>query len=192
MPDCRICKWIDVDGIKWLDKSGKPYIVNHHNKVLHGHPKFVEMVAWVRRKVCIAASVCLKCLDPGVDYNPAHNDSCKIVVDSRANKKRAKFTCKAGICSINYWVRINHNHRVANKVLLKEIKNTMKAKGLNMKFAVGRLKKVRKSMRPADTEVIPERRDYKSVPYVGGKEQELNYGGKLKKKLWWKLWKLWL
>ena len=49
-------------------------------------------------------------------------------------------------------------------MLLKEIKNTMKAKGLNMKFAV------RKSMRPADTDVISERRDYKSVPYAGGKE----------------------
>ena len=32
-------------------------------------------------------------------------------------------------------------------------------------------------MRPADTEVIPEKRDYKSVPYLGGKEQELKYGG---------------
>ena len=28
-------------------------------------------------------------------------------------------------------------------------------------------------MRPADTEEIPEKKDYQSVPYLGGKEQEL-------------------
>jgi hypothetical protein len=106
------------------------------------------MAAWMRRKVCMAASVCLKCMDPKVGYNPAHSDSCKIVVDSKANKKKAKFTCKAESCTINYWVCTNHNHKVANKVLLKEIRNTMKAKGLNMGFAVGLLKKVRKSSLP--------------------------------------------
>ena len=45
--DCRICKWIDGKGRKWLEKSGKPYIepdklfVNHHNKMFLGCPKFV-------------------------------------------------------------------------------------------------------------------------------------------------------
>ena len=36
-------------------------------------------------------------------------------------------------------------------------------------------------MGPADTEVIPEKRDYKSVPYFGGKK--LKSGGKIKTKV---------
>ena len=63
-------------------------------------------------------------------------------MDPKANNKKAKFTCKAGICTINYWVCTNQNHKVANKMLLKEINNTKKAKGLNMGYAVGLLKKV--------------------------------------------------
>ena len=144
------------------------------------------MVAWIRRKVCVGASACLKCLDSVVVYNPAHNDYCKIVVDSKANKK-------AGRCTINCWVCTNHNHKVANKLLSNKIRNTMKGRGLSMGFAARLLKKVRKSspppansmngqgseelyddgdepMRPADTEEIPEKRDCKSVPYFGGKE----------------------
>ena len=36
-------------------------------------------------------------------------------------------------------------------------------------------------MRPADTDAIPELREDKSVPYGGGKEQELTHGGKVVK-----------
>jgi hypothetical protein len=136
------------------------------------------MVAWVRRKVCIADYVCLKCLNPGVVYTPAHNDSWKIVVDSKENKKKTKFTCTAVRCTINCWICSNHNHKLANKVLLKGIRNTMKAKGFNMGFAAGMLKKVRKSVRPADTEINPE----KSVPYFWGKK--LMSEGKMKTKVW--------
>ena len=96
----------------------------------HGCPKFVEMPAWARRKVCIAASVCMKCLYPGVVYDPTHNDSCKIVVDSKANNKKAKFTCKVGRCNYNCWMC--SIPQADNKDLLDEIKSTMKAKGLTM------------------------------------------------------------
>ena len=36
-------------------------------------------------------------------------------------------------------------------------------------------------MRPADTDVVPERRYYKSVPHARGKEKKLSHGGKLRK-----------
>ena len=49
---------------------------------------------------------------------------------------------------------------------------------LNREFAPGKL---RKSMRSANTDVIPELREHKSVPYGGGKEQRLTHGGKVVK-----------
>ena len=49
---------------------------------------------------------------------------------------------------------------------------------LNREFGPGKL---RKSMRSANTDVIPELREHKSVPYGGGKEQRLTHGGKVVK-----------
>ena len=43
------------------------------------------------------------------------------------------------------------------------------------------LKRVRLSMRPADTDVVPERRYYKSVAHARGKEKKLSHVGKLRK-----------
>ena len=93
-----MCKWLDAKGKKWLDKSGKPFIdcnklfVNHHIKLHYGCLKFVEMPVWARKKVCYEASLCMKCLDPGVVYDPAHNATCMIYVDFSATSKKAKFS----------------------------------------------------------------------------------------------------
>ena len=38
-----------------------------------------------------------------------------------------------------------------------------------------------KSMRSADTDVVPDLREHKSVPYGGGKEPRLSHGGKVEK-----------
>ena len=55
----------------------------------------------------------------------------------------------------------------------------MKAKGLNMGFVPVMLKKVRNSMRPADTDVIPEFRDYKSVLLANPLKCEMSIRRKL-------------
>ena len=85
-----------------MDSRGKPFIepnklfVDHHNNMYHGCPKFVEMSVASRKKVCFGALLCMKCLDPGVVYDAAHNAIFKITVDFKATKKKSKFTCKIG------------------------------------------------------------------------------------------------
>jgi hypothetical protein len=55
-------------------------------------------------------------LDPSVDHDPAHSESCQVVVDSKANKKKAKYTCRVGNCNYNCWVC--NVQKLDNKVLL--------------------------------------------------------------------------
>jgi hypothetical protein len=138
---------------------------------------FVEMTVWRRSKVCFEVRVCTKCLDSSVEYDPAHSDSCQVVVNSKANKKKSKYTCSMDRCFRSCWVC--SVHKIDKKTVLEKIRTqqkTMKAKGLSMKFAV------KKSMISADTDVKPERRYYKFVPFKGGQDQVLNQGLRLKKK----------
>ena len=79
----------------------------------------------------------MKCMDPVGVYKPGYNDTCKIVTDFKTTIVKAKYTCKVGICTYNCWVCTTH--KMDNKVLLDEIKNTMKTRGLNMSFTAVRL-----------------------------------------------------
>ena len=103
LPDCRICKSVDGPGITRLDR-GVPFAdptnlyVTHHSKAFHGCPKFMEMTVWRRSKVCFDIKACSRCLDPAVHYDPAHNASCQVMMDSTANKKKSKYTCKVDKC----------------------------------------------------------------------------------------------
>ena len=137
--DCRICKWNDGPGRTRLDR-GKPFaepnnlFVNHHNKFFHGRPKFVEMSIWRGGKVCFEVRACTKFLHPRVKYDPAHGDFCQVVVDSKANKKKSKYTCSVERCYQNCWVC--SVHKLDNKDVLEEIMTQQKTKGLTMGFHV--------------------------------------------------------
>ena len=99
--------------------------------------------------------MCMKCLHPSMVHSPAHSDSCQVVVDYKANKKKAKYTCSVDSCNYNYWVF--NLHKLDNKNILDEIRSYQKTKGLTMgsheRLNVGRT--VSENL-PGSLQVTPE------------------------------------
>ena len=86
--------------------------------------------------------------------DPAHNASCQVMMDSAANKKKSKYTCKVDRCNRSCW--ICSVHKTDNKPVLDEIKTQQMTRGItsgfHVRLSVGAVKKkTKKSFSSTDS-----------------------------------------
>ena len=118
-PECRICKQLESDGT-----SEKLY-EKHLSTYPTGCPRFISMKMVKRKDMAIKAKLCLWCLDPDVEYDTNHRDSCRV-----QSGKIKRFTCEVGNCKNHMW--LCSFHKVKNNGQLKKHQEDLKQKGLDM------------------------------------------------------------